>query len=246
VSSEGPLSAEVEEPIRERVAAVRERIAQAARRADRNPAEVTLVGVSKRQPPERVAAAIRAGIRELGENYVQETRDKQPRVEALIGDSPRPRWRMIGSLQRNKARVAVGLFDAIETLDRISLANELEKRRAEGEPLSAFVQVNISDEPQKSGLPCSEVAGLLEACAGLERVQIEGLMAVPAASADPEQSRAAFAALRGLRDELRGRPGGEHLAELSMGMSSDFEVAIEEGATFVRIGTAIFGPRPGA
>jgi len=241
----------VEREVRDRVAAVRDRMAAAAARAGRDPAEIALLGVCKRQPIARIAAAVRAGVDELGGNYVQEVRDQRPLVEAaLAGHAPLPRWVLVGSLQRNKARLAVEIFDLIETLDRASLAVELDRRarvagRSEQSPLPLLVQVNLSREPQKGGTDEEGVASILEACAGLGAVRVTGLMTIPAAETDPERSRPVFARLRELRDRLvaAGSAGAAHLRELSMGMSSDFEVAIEEGATRVRLGTALFGPR---
>ena len=234
-------------PVAERLAALRERIAAAARRAGRDPAEVTLVGVTKRVPAERVAEALRAGLDVLGENYVQEARAKDEALRALLGPAaPRPRWRLIGRLQRNKARDAVALFDAVETVDRADLALELDRRAAAaGRSLEVLLQVNLSREPQKGGAAEEELPALLAACAGLPQLRVAGLMTVPAAGPDPEASRPAFARLRALAAELRDAPGGAGLRALSMGMSADFEVAIEEGATLVRIGTALFGPREG-
>lgn len=227
----------------ERVAAVQERIADAARRAGRRPDEITLVGASKGQPRERILAALEAGVQHLGENYVQEAASK---VSWLAERAPQPpTWHLIGHLQRNKARDALRLFQVVETLDRATLARELARRaEAAGRVLPVLVQVNISREPQKAGALAEDVPALLELCAGLPALRVEGLMAVPAADPDPEASRPAFAELRELRDRLRGGPGGEHLHALSMGMSADFPVAVEEGATLVRIGTALFGPRP--
>jgi pyridoxal phosphate enzyme (YggS family) len=236
----------------DRLESLRRRIAAAARRVGRDPASVVLLGVAKRQPPERVAAAVRAGVDHLGENYVQEAREKQRRVSELVaaaGPAPAspPRWHLIGRLQRNKARLAVELFDVVETVDREDLARELARRAAAaGRRLDVLLQVNASREPQKGGVAPEALPALLRACGELASLRVAGLMTVPAASPDPEAARPAFAQLRALRDTLRDAPGGTHLAELSMGMSADFEVAIEEGATIVRIGTALFGPREGA
>ena len=254
------------------VAQVRERIAAAARRSGRNPADVILVGASKRQPLERIAAAVRAGVQHLGENYVQEARDKRPQLESLLHESgtPLPRWHMIGHLQRNKVRTALPLFDLVETIDRAELAREFDRRIAsagdivaQAEPpdqgtrriLDVFAQVNVSGEPQKAGVAPEDLPALLEACAPLHHVRVTGLMTLPAPMAlapsgteansgqDSDTLREPFARLRGLRDHLRDAPGGEDLRELSMGMSGDFEIAIEEGATRVRVGTALFGAR---
>ncbi len=233
----------------ERLARVRERIAAAAARAERDPAEVTLVGVSKRQPRERVLAALAAGLGDLGENYAQEARDERPGFDAereRLG-LPAPRWHFVGQLQRNKARLVVPLFDIVETVDRSSLATELDHRTgAAGRVLDVLLQVDVSGEAaagRKGGAAPEAVPELLAETAALPHLRAVGLMAIPAASDDPEAVRPAFARLRALRDDLSSRPEGGTLRELSMGMSSDFEVAIEEGATIVRVGTAIFGPR---
>jgi pyridoxal phosphate enzyme (YggS family) len=240
-------AAEDECRVAENLATVRERIAAAARGAGRHPEEITLIGVSKRQPVERVAAALGAGLGHLGENYVQEAREKRTRIEALLGSAPGPRWHMIGGLQRNKARAAVEIFDCIETVDRPALARELNKRAAAaGRVVDVLLQVNLDREEQKSGILEEALPALLEACGTLEHLRVVGLMTIPATSEDPERSRPEFQRLRALRDALRSNPGGESLRELSMGMSRDFEIAVEEGATLVRVGTAIFGPRQGA
>jgi len=227
----------------ERLAAVRARIGAAARRAGRDPAAVTLVGVSKRMPPERVAEAARAGLACVGENYVQEAREKKAALDPLP-EARALRWHLIGNLQRNKARDAVATFDVVETVDRPGLAQELERRAAQaGRAHEVLLQVNVTGEPQKAGAAPQDVAALLCACAELPHLRVTGLMTVPEAAADPERTRPCFAQLRALRDALRDAPGGAGLRELSMGMSADFEVAIEEGATLVRVGTALFGPR---
>lgn len=229
-----------------RVAAVRERIEAAAARAGRRADEVTLVAVTKRQPLARIAAGVAAGLRVLGENYVQETRDKQPELAAQVGEevAARLRWHLIGPLQRNKAKLAVGLFDAVETVDGARLARELDKRAGAAErELDVLLQVNLSEEPQKAGVAEAELPALLAECATLPHLRVVGLMTLPRLGEAPEHSRPAFARLRALRDTLQADPGGHRLRELSMGMSSDFDVAIEEGATLVRVGTALFGPR---
>jgi pyridoxal phosphate enzyme (YggS family) len=243
------VSGDLDAEVRERLAAIRSRIETACARAGRDPGEVHLIGVSKRQPLERVVAAVRAGVLHLGENYVQELRAKRERVaEALALDTPpapEVHWRMIGGLQRNKANAVVPLVDAVDSVDRESLAVALDRSAASlGRKLDVCLQVNLSDEPQKSGVDADGLPALLYACSELENLRVIGLMTVPAAAADPENSRAAFARLRELRDTLRRQPERDDLRELSMGMSADFEVAIEEGATLVRVGTALFGERP--
>jgi pyridoxal phosphate enzyme (YggS family) len=227
-----------------RLAAVRERIADAARRAGRDPDEIRLVGVSKRFPAADVVAAVRAGLDAVGENYVQEAVPKlEEACAALDADGlARPRLHFIGQLQRNKARQAAGAFDVVETLDRPALGQELDKRAgAAGRRIEVFLQVDVSGEAQKGGVAPEALPGLLEASSGWSHLAVTGLMAIPAPAPDP---RPAFARLRSLRDALGSQAGGEALRELSMGMSGDFEQAIEEGATVVRVGTAIFGQRP--
>jgi len=228
----------------DRIEAVRERVAAAAARSGRPADAVRLVAVSKRQPLERVALAVRAGLRDLGENQIQEARDKREALLAAIGDAPPPRWHLIGTLQRNKAGLATRLFDRIETVDRARLADAL-ARHAEsaGRRLPVLLQINLSGEAQKGGVAPGEAPALLEVCRRHASLEVVGLMALPRANPDPEASRPAFAQLRALRDTLRTEAGHDTLRELSMGMSNDFEVAIEEGATSVRVGTALFGER---
>lgn len=231
-----------------RLAAVRERIAAAAARAGRRPESVTLVGASKGQPVEKLVAAARAGLAHVGENYVQEAAAKLPELRAALeplGSKP-PICHFIGRLQRNKAGAAVELFDVIETLDRPRLGDALERRAAAAaRQLDVLVEVDVSGERQKGGVSAEALPALLAHARAWQQLRVRGLMAIPAAQSNPERMRPAFARLRELRDGLRGAPGGEQLEELSMGMSSDFEVAIEEGATIVRVGTALFGPREG-
>lgn len=229
-----------------RLAAVRDRIAAAARRAGRDPAEVTLIGASKRQSAARVAAAARAGLRDLGENYVQEAVAKIAAVKEILGpEADALRWHGIGHLQRNKARDAVAAFACIHSVDSARLAAELARQAAAaGRVVPVLVQVNLSREPQKGGVAEEELPALLAAIAGHPELRAVGLMTMPAPSDDPEDARPVFARLRALRDALRDAPGGAPLVELSMGMSHDLEVAVEEGATFVRVGTDLFGPRP--
>ncbi len=235
--------------IAERLAVVRARVTAAATRVGRRPEEVTLIGVAKRKSTDHVVAAVRAGLRDVAENYIQEAASKIPATTSELerrGEAP-PRWHFIGQLQRNKARDAVRLFDRIESVDREPLGAELDRRaEQEGRKLELLLQVNLSEEPQKGGAPLEALPALLAASRAWPRVRVVGLMTIPAASEDPEAGRSSFARLRALLAELRGSGGGEHLSELSMGMSGDFEVAIEEGATIVRVGTAIFGPRSDA
>jgi PLP dependent protein len=209
-------------------------IAAACKRAKRSPDGVLLIAVSKTVEVERIRQAIAAGVPALGENRVQEARDK---IEALGHPVP---WHLIGPLQTNKAKDAARLFDWVHSVDRLELAKELDRRAtALGRTVDALIEVNVGEEPQKAGVRPHEITPLLAAVEGLRGIRIRGLMAIPPVADDAEQSRPHFRRLRELRDTL----GLEHL---SMGMSADFEVAVEEGATMVRVGTAVFGPRPSA
>lgn len=225
--------------IRAALAAVRERMADAARRAGRREDAVLLVAVSKTVPVDRVRAAIAAGVPALGENRVQEAREK---IAALGRPVP---WHLVGHLQTNKARDAAELFDVVQSVDRLPLAEALSRRaQAVGRRLDALVQVNLGEEPQKGGIPPAGLRPALEAMAGLPGLRLRGLMAIPPLPEDPEDSRPHYRELRKLLDAARGWGLGPDFVELSMGMSGDFEVGIEEGATIVRVGTAVFGARP--
>lgn len=222
-----------------RLAEVRARIGAAAVRAGRRPGDVLLVAVSKTVPVAAVAAAVAAGQRVFGESRVQEAAAKS----AVCG--PGVAWHLIGHLQRNKAKAAAGLFDVVESLDSPELAAELERRAQEaGRRLRVLVQVKLGDEPTKSGVAPAAAPALIETAARLPHLDLAGLMTIPPLSAAPEDSRRWFALLRGLRESWDGTwcPRGT-LRELSMGMSGDYEVATEEGATIVRVGSAIFGSR---
>jgi pyridoxal phosphate enzyme (YggS family) len=224
-----------------RLHAVRGAIDAAARRSGRDPANIRLVAVSKLQPAQAIAAAYAAGQRDFGENYVQELVAKAAALAHLDG----LRWHLIGALQRNKVKDAVKVAHVIHTVDRVELADELARRAGGiGRDVEALVEVNVAREGQKAGCDPAQLPALLAAIAGRPRVHVVGLMTIPPASADPEASRPHFRALRASRDALRDATGDAPLRELSMGMSSDFGVAIEEGATMVRVGTAIFGDRP--
>ena len=218
--------------IRANLERVRERIARAAERAGRRAGDVTLVAVSKTVEAARVREAIAAGVTALGENRVQEARAK-------IAEIGRPvPWHLIGHLQTNKAKDALELFDVIHSLDRLELAAELDRRaRQRGRDVVTLLQVNVGGETSKGGVAPDEVGRALEAIAKLERVLVRGLMTIPPEVERAEQARGWFRMLRELAER-------HDLRELSMGMSGDFEVAIEEGATLVRVGTAVFGPRP--
>ena len=217
--------------IRTNLERVRERVARAAERAGRRAEDVLLVGVSKTVDVARIRAALSAGLGALGENRVQEARDK-------IAEIGRPvAWHLIGHLQTNKVRDALELFDVIHSVDRIDLARELDRRaRAKGRTVDAFVQVNVGGELSKGCWPPEAIETAVEAVSALAGLKLRGLMTIPPPVERPEDARGWFRALRKLA-ERHGLP------ELSMGMSGDFEIAIEEGATMVRIGTAIFGPR---
>ena len=218
--------------IRANIERVNERVSRAAARAGRRAEDVLLIGVSKTVDVDRIRAAVAAGIRALGENRVQEAKDKV----ATLG-RPVP-WHLIGHLQTNKVKDALGLFDVIHSIDRLDLARECDRRaRAAGRVVDVLLEVNVGDEASKGGFPSGEVAAALEAVAKLDHLRVHGLMAIPPVVERAEDARGWFRVLRGLAE----RHG---LKELSMGMSADFEVAIEEGATMVRVGTAIFGARP--
>ena len=235
-----------EDAVAARLAVVRASIDRAATRAGRRPEQVVLVGVAKRHPAELVAAAVRAGLRDIGENYFQEARDKIPKVQGFLEvvGVPCPRWHFVGRLQRNKARSVAGRFDVVQAVDRESLGRELDRRAAQaGRKLEVLLEVNLSGETGKGGASPNALPELLAASTAWSHLTISGLMTLPAASHDPETARPVFAQLRRLSESLRSAAGGRGLRELSMGMSADFEIAIEEGATIVRIGTAIFGPR---
>lgn len=224
--------------IASRLAEVRGRIARAAERAGREPSSVRLVAVSKRQPAEAVREAWEAGQREFGENYAQELAHKAEALAALDG----LRWHMIGHLQSNKARLVAPHVAAVHTIDSPSLARELGKRAATtGRTIDALVEVNVARDPAKSGCAPDALEPVLAAIRAEPSLRLVGLMTMPPYTDDPDAARPFFAALR----ELRARHGGAAaLPELSMGMSHDLEAAIAEGATIVRVGTAIFGERP--
>jgi pyridoxal phosphate enzyme (YggS family) len=221
----------VTQNIRANLEAVHERVVRACERAGRKPNDVLLIAVSKTVEVERIRLAVAAGVQSLGENRVQEAKEK---VAALGRPVP---WHLIGSLQTNKARDAVQLFDWIHSVDREDLARELDRRAHQHERrVKVLVQVNIGEEPQKGGVHPAELTRLLDALGALPNLDVRGLMCIPPVEEAAEASRPWFKRLRDLRDVAK-------LEHCSMGMSGDFEVAIEEGATMVRVGTAIFGPR---
>lgn len=218
-------------PIRENVSIVEERIGRACARSGRAREEVTLVAVSKTFPAGFVDEAIAAGITEVGENRVQEAREKKTLVRGNA------RWHLIGHLQSNKAKDAVKLFDVIQAVDSLDLAEKIARAAgAHGKRQEVMLQVNIGDEPQKSGIARSDAAAVARQASALASLHVIGLMAIPPIGT-VDTSRSYFRELRAMRDAL----GLQHL---SMGMSEDFEAAIEEGSTIVRVGRAIFGSRP--
>jgi pyridoxal phosphate enzyme (YggS family) len=228
--------------IASRVAAIRDRMARAAERVGRSPSDVTLVAVSKTQPAESLREAYAAGIRDFGENRVQEAEGKI----AALADLPGIRWHLIGHLQGNKARKAVELFATIHSLDTVDLARRLDRLGIEADRMiDTLVEVEMGDEDSKSGFGATDVVSALRSLTDLRGVKLSGLMAIPPPSGDPGGSRPFFQSLRRLRDEALSE-GLLHAPHLSMGMSNDFEVAIEEGATLVRVGTALFGERKAA
>lgn len=217
---------------------VRQRIAAAEQAAGRAPGSVRLLAASKAQPPERLRAAYEAGLRDVGENYLQEALDKQ---EALA-DLPLC-WHFIGPIQSNKTRRIAECFDWVHSVDRARILQRLnDQRPADAPPLQICLQINIDGESSKAGTTPELAAELAAAAAALPRLRLRGLMAIPAPQPEPAARRASLAALRHLLERLNA--DGLQLDTLSMGMSDDLDEAIAEGATIVRIGTAIFGPRP--
>lgn len=224
-----------------RLARIRAQIEAAALKCGRSPQDVTLIAISKTHPASLVREAIELGATDIGENRVQEAEQKINEVGRYAA-----RWHLVGHLQANKARRAVQLFDVIHSLDSLELARRLDRMCGEEgrEKLPLLVQVDLGHEDTKSGIDESELRELIEGLKVLERVQLIGLMTLPPFFDDPEQARPFFRRLRELRDEFRAQGVfGDQKGELSMGMTHDFQVAIEEGATMVRVGTAIFGQR---
>jgi pyridoxal phosphate enzyme (YggS family) len=228
------------EQIRDNLLRVQKRIAAAARKAGRRSEEITLIGVSKTQPAEAIRAAYEAGLRHFGENRVQEWEGKR----AALGDL-QATWHLVGHLQSNKAVRAAGLFHSVDSLDDFALAERLERAREgpnEQRKLRVLLEVRVEEEESKSGVKAEEAAALAEKVIALSQLELAGLMCIPPFLEDSEKVRPYFCRLRELRDSL-ARKIGRQLPVLSMGMSHDFEMAIEEGATEVRVGTAIFGSR---
>jgi PLP dependent protein len=230
--------------IAETIARIRERIAASARRVGRDPQSVTLMAVSKTVEPARIIEAYAAGVRVFGENRVQEFQEKQTALSELKDAE----WHLIGHLQTNKARKTVEVFNAVDSLDSLRLAEKLDQAAAQlSKVLPVLVEINVGGESSKSGVPLDspELEGLLLGAARLEHLAILGLMAVPPVTENPDAARPYFRLLRDLRDSIAARKLPRiRMDVLSLGMSHDFEVAIEEGSTCVRVGSAIFGERP--
>ncbi|MGH9499695.1 MAG: YggS family pyridoxal phosphate-dependent enzyme [Terriglobales bacterium] len=230
-------------PISDNIAEVRRRIAEAARCVGRDPAEILLMAVTKTQSAARIREAYDAGLRLFGENRVQEFAGKA----GPLRDLAEAEWHMIGHLQSNKAAKAVELFTGVDSVDSLRLAEKLNVAASElGKRLAVLIEINVGGEAAKSGTAADseELQELLLGAAGLERLEFRGLMTVPPFTEDPQQARPYFRKLRKLRDQIAARSlPGVGTEMLSMGMSHDFEVAIEEGSTCVRVGTAIFGAR---
>jgi len=218
---------------------VREAIATAARKSGRDAAAITLVGASKRQPADRLAAAWEAGLRVFGENRVQEAEEKRPQI------ADGPEWHLIGPLQSNKARRAAEIFDLIQSVDRYKLARTLDRHARElGRRLPVFLEINLGREDSKHGFTPAAARESVDALAELSGLDVRGVMAIPPREHDPGETRRWFCRLRELRDELRRRGAfADREGALSMGMSADYAIAVEEGATHVRVGTALFGGR---
>jgi pyridoxal phosphate enzyme (YggS family) len=230
--------------LRDNLARVEDRIANAAARAKRDVSGLTLVAVSKTHPVEALLAAYELGVRHFGENRVEEASTKLPTFRQAIGD-PTVVFHMIGHVQSRKAADAAAMFDRVHSVDSLKLAQRLS--RFTPKPLSILLEVNVSGEASKGGFDGARRAELfsaIEAITPLPNLRLDGLMTMAPIVADPEQARPIFRALRELRDEIEVRYSAIRLPHLSMGMTDDFEVAIEEGATLVRVGRAIFGERP--
>lgn len=230
-----------EQAVRDNLAKIQARIAEAAKKAGRQREDVTLIGVSKTQPADAIRVAYEAGVRHFGENRVQEWEGKRP----SLGDL-KATWHLIGHLQSNKAARAAKTFQSVDSVDDFALAERLDRARgeaADGEKLRVLLEVRVAEEETKSGIGARDLPTLAEKASRLPHLEIMGLMCIPPLLQEPEAVRPYFAKLRELRDDLAKRLGLP-LPVLSMGMSHDFEVAIQEGATEVRIGTALFGARP--
>lgn len=226
--------------VAQNVAAVQERAERAAERSGRRPSEITIVGISKTFPVERVREAFELGIRHFGENRVQEWESKAPLVEGLDAT-----WHLVGHLQRNKAARAIRLFHTIDSLDSLPLAEKLNQIAGEGRRLPVLIEVRLDPTATKLGCAPAELPRLAEGVLLMPHLELRGLMTIPPMTPEPEGARATFRKLREMRDGISQQLKCP-LAELSMGMSRDFDIAIEEGATQVRLGTALFGARHAA
>lgn len=223
--------------VSDNLATVMERIAKAARKVGRDPNEIKLIAVTKSREVKKLKEALNSGARIFGENYVQEAEEKIKKVrDASV------KWHFIGHLQKNKIKIAVDMFDVIETVDSVELASELNKRAKE--PLEIFIEVNLAKEKTKAGCFFDNVIKLAKAVSEMPMLRLTGLMCIPPAQPEPEGSRPYFITLRRLAEKInKEQIPGVIIRNLSMGMSNDYEIAVEEGATYVRVGTAIFGPR---
>jgi PLP dependent protein len=239
------MTLELGTTIAENVARVRERVAAAAARAGRDPAEITVVGATKTQPAEVVVEGVRAGLRHIGENRVQEAVPKIARADELLRGLglAAPRWHLIGHLQTNKAAAALRHFQVIESVDSLRLAEALDRRVASPGALPILLEVYVGSDPNRPGFRPAELHDAVGRIAELRGLELRGLMTVAPLGWDPPATRAAFHQVRELRDSLASAYPRVHFDELSMGMTDDFELAIEEGSTSVRIGRALFGAR---
>jgi PLP dependent protein len=231
--------------VAEQLRGVVERVRQAEIRSDRKPGSVTLIAVSKTKPAESVLSAIRSGVLDFGENYVQEATKKMEKIKSQAPHA-QVKWHLIGALQTNKSKFVVGKFETIQSVDRIELARTLDARASEaGVIQNILLQVKLGDEPTKGGVSPASAPELIKKITALKNLRLEGLMSLPPIEAEPEASRKYFAQLRSLHLEWAPLVSAEcgTFQHLSMGTTHDFEVAIEEGATMVRVGTAIFGTR---
>ena len=221
---------------------VKKKIKESAERVNRSSEEVKLVSVTKTQSVEKIEEIFHAGSFIIGENRVQEARDKRLEMDSNVADGLE--WRLIGKLQKNKVKIVLGLFDIIESVDSLSLAKEISRlaEKITRKPFNIYIQVNTGEESQKNGVFFKDVFSLIKSIHSVPFVYVKGLMCIPPFSKNPEDSRIHFRKLCSLRDEILEN-GFESVTDLSMGMSNDYEVAIEEGATHVRVGSAIFGER---
>ncbi|HEV7679721.1 MAG TPA: YggS family pyridoxal phosphate-dependent enzyme [Candidatus Dormibacteraeota bacterium] len=225
------------EDLAQRLQSVRTRIGAASERSGRDPGAVRLIAVTKTVEVSRIAAAVELGLRDLGENRVQEAASKAQQLPAGL------RWHLIGHLQTNKAARAVQVFDTLHSVDSERVAEALSQRRADGVPLEVLIEVELTGIAAHTGAPEGEVERLARSVAAMPHLRLRGLMTMAPPVTDPADARSTFARLRAVRDDVQQRIG-QDLPELSMGMSNDFEVAVEEGATMLRLGRVLFGDRP--